>query len=51
MKIKEIYQINPKLIKEIKFIIEFSRRQAIKAVGHQRVFMHWNLGQRIFEEE
>ena len=44
-------QINPKLIEEIKSIIESSRRKAIKAVDHQRVFMYWNLGQRIFEEE
>ena len=44
-------QINPKLIEEIKSIIESSRRKAIKAVDHQRVFMYWHLGQRIFDEQ
>ena len=43
--------INTSLVEEIKELILQSREQAIRAVDNTRVFMYWNIGKRIFEEE
>ena len=43
--------VNKSVISDIKTIIVQSKDNAIRAVDHQRTFMYWHIGKRIFEEE
>ncbi|MEZ5104497.1 MAG: PDDEXK nuclease domain-containing protein [Draconibacterium sp.] len=42
---------NQTLIADIKTIIVHARKNAVRAVDHQRTLMYWHIGKRIFEEE
>ncbi|WP_313418307.1 DUF1016 N-terminal domain-containing protein [Sphingobacterium multivorum] len=39
------------LVSDIKAIIAQSKENAVRAVDHQRTFMYWYIGKRIFEQE
>ena len=44
-------QVGQALITDIKIIIRNARDKAIRIVDHERTFMYWKIGKRIFEEE
>ena len=43
--------LNKTLVDEILKIINDSQSRAIRSVDHERVFMYWQIGKVIFEEE